>query len=275
MFNFEVTKLNAEEEAKYIKSFNKYGDVHKLINLDIIGEKSAALLNTMLNWRFNSCSSKAYRHYSGGVEDLVGGGIFVKCMAQVVIDNLGNVSLLFKKYHKIHEFLRVAAGEDEILKAIKDKLGNELKKFWKSMDTSTDKTLKEITVKGLKENNEFKLMAVSFDEYRVLYEVLKGRDQKKIEKKYGTAAVNEMIGKKLEDQFVIAAIETCKIEINRFITERNVALKEAEEAYSKERDLLYRNYNNKKADIEGAAKAKIEEMEEQIKGLVLATNYSF
>lgn len=275
MFNFEVTKLNAEEEAKYIKSFSQYGDVHKLINLDIIGEKSAALLNAMLNWRFNSCNSKAYRHYSGGVEGLVGGGIFVKCMAQVVIDNLGNVSLLFKKYHKIHEFLRVASGDDEILKAIKDKLGNELKKFWKSMDTSTDKTLKEITVKGLKEDNEFKLIPVSFDEYRVLYEVLKGRDRKKIERNYGTAAVSEMIGKKLEDQFIIAAIETCKIEINKFITEKNAALKEVEETYSKERDILYKNYKDKKADIEETAKAKIEEMEEQIKGLVLATNYSF
>ena len=96
----EIKFLSVEEERKFENNnvaSSSYVSIHESVTyLGIHSEKAATLLNEVINWRIRTCSPKASERYCDGVDSLKGGGLFVKCNADVVISSIGEVGLKFK-----------------------------------------------------------------------------------------------------------------------------------------------------------------------------------
>ena len=75
-------------------------------------------------------------------------------------------------------------------------------------------TVSEI-LKSRQNKNDEKNGGVTFskNDYCCLYEYLKGRDIEKIKFKYGEKTFDDMIGHKIEDQFIITAVDLLKQQI--------------------------------------------------------------
>jgi uncharacterized DUF497 family protein len=192
---------------------------------------------------------------------VAGGGLFIKADAEIVMNSVGEVCILFKNAGRINDYMRLARGEAETIKCIRDRLGNEVKKFWNSFcwNPVNEKT-GLITIKDNK--------TITFKEYRIIYELLKNRDPEKIKVKYGESDFNAIIGNKVEDQFIISAIETIKKEIANIISTREAELKETKNTYQEKCNILYREQRQKEEKIVEDSSKKITELEEQIKTLM-------
>ena len=198
----EIKFLSVEEERKFENNnvaSSSYGSIHESVTyLGIHSEKAATLLNEVINWRIKTCSTKANKEYYNGVDSLKGGGLFVKCNADVVISSIGEVGLKFKEAYGeyIKKYIRAVSAPAEINKAIKDKITNELKKFWMAYS----KYLKEydgvLKFKIINRNGDDVSYEYRETDYRILYEVLKGRNTDKLKAKYDQVKWDEMIGKK-------------------------------------------------------------------------------
>lgn len=258
MANYKVNILNAEYTKLYSseRGYSTWNSWTKFIGLGIYGKKSAYLLAKTILSKWGSA-------HRGNYGQSIGGGMIVGCNCDVAIDCYGEVGILFKNYNNLSRYIRIARGQAEKIKSIKDKIANDLKSFWKSINVSEDINI--IHINGLShnecekssENDKEMKFTISYDEYRTLYEVLKGRNIKKIQNKYGTKNYDEMIGKKLENQFAINAIIMIQNEISKLIEERDVKKKLLEETYRREeRNLrdkhqkeIEKNWNNYQTKI--------------------------
>lgn len=266
-FNFNIMKIETENEKNFLNGVTKFGKTNKMLLLGLNGEKTAVLLNNMLNWRFNSCKYKnGRRNWGEDPANLVGGGLIVVCNARITINASNQVGIFFNNFEKRDKVLRNACGEAEIFKSIKDKIANELKKYW----TSINKHNEPITMYFDDQSFE-----VTVADYRVVYEILKSRDVDKIKGKYGANVYNEMIGNSVEDQFVISAIETIKNEISNVAKQRDIDCENRKKKHTEESNRLYDEFKADEAKIKSEANAKIKEMEEQIKALISAANNNF
>lgn len=279
--------LSVEEERKFENNAkvhnSRNGETESVKFLNIFSEKSANLLNEVINWRIGSCETKARVWGTPDEKDLKGGGLFVKCKAEIVITSIGEVALKFKETMRedIKKYLRVAAGVDEQNKAIKDKLANELKKFWNAYSKSINMQGGTFKIKFMDQNGSVeKEFEYCETDYRVLYEVLKGRNIDKLKMKYSQSKWDEMIGKKLEDQFILTAIETIQNEIAKIAATRDNDIKAAEEAYRSESNALWEKNKKNKERIENEATDKIKNLQNQINemmkmGNMMAAGFTF
>ena len=266
----EIKFLSVEEERKFENNniaSSSYGSIHESVTyLGIHSEKAATLLNEVINWRIRTCSTKVCKEYYNGVDSLKGGGLFVKCNAEVFISSIGEVGLKFKEAYGeyIKKYIRAVSAPAEINKAIKDKIANELKKFWMAYS----KYLKDHdgVIKFNRTNRNGDDVSYEYREtdYRILYEVLKGRNVDKLKAKYDQVKLDEMIGKKVEDQFVISAIETIQNEIAKIAETRDNDLKNAEAEYRAESNRLWTKNKENKERIANEATEKIKELQNQI-----------
>ena len=112
-------------------------------------------------------------------------------------------------------------------------------------------------------------------DYRILYEVLKGRDVDKLKAKYDQVKWDEMIGKKVEDQFVISAIETIQNEIAKIAETRDNDLKNAEAEYRAESNRLWTKNRENKERITNEAMEKIKELQNQINEMMTMGSIKF
>ena len=117
-------------------------------------------------------------------------------------------------------------------------------------------------------------------DYRILYEVLKGRNTDKLKAKYDQVKWDEMIGKKVEDQFVISAIETIQNEIAKIAETRDNDLKNSEAEYRAESNKLWTKNKENKERITNEAMEKIKNLQNQISGMmkmgnIMATGFTF
>ena len=277
----EIKFLSVEEERKFENNnvaSSSYGSIHESVTyLGIHSEKAATLLNEVINWRIKTCNTKANKEYYNGVDSLKGGGLFVKCNAEVVISSIGEVGLKFKEAYGeyIKKYIRAVSAPAEINKAIKDKIANELKKFW----TAYSKYLKDhdgvIKIKRTDRNGDDVTYEYRETDYRVLYEFLKGRNVDKLKAKYDQMKWDEMIGKKVEDQFVISAIETIQNEIAKIAETRDNDLKNAEAEYRAESNRLWTKNKENKERIANEATEKIKELQNQINEMMKMGNVKF
>ena len=277
----EIKFLSVEEERKFENNniaSSSYGSIHESVTyLGIHSEKAATLLNEVINWRIRTCNTKANKEYYNGVDSLKGGGLFVKCNAEVVISSIGEVGLKFKEAYGeyIKKYIRAVSAPAEINKAIKDKIANELKKFW----TAYSKYLKDhdgvIKIKRTDRNGDDITYEYRETDYRVLYEFLKGRNVDKLKAKYDQMKWDEMIGKKVEDQFVISAIETIQNEIAKIAETRDNDLKNAEAEYRAESNRLWTKNRENKERITNEATEKIKELQNQINEMMKMGNVKF
>ena len=277
----EIKFLSVEEERKFENNnvaSSSYVSIHESVTyLGIYSEKAATLLNEVINWRIRTCSPKVSERYCDGVDSLKGGGLFVKCNAEVVISSIGEVGLKFKEAYGeyIKKYIRAVSARAEINKAIKDKIANELKKFW----TAYSKYLKDhngvIKFTFIDRNRDGVAYEYRETDYRILYEVLKGRDVDKLKAKYVQVKWDEMIGKKVEDQFVISAIETIQNEIAKIAETRDNDLKNAEAEYRAESNRLWTKNKENKKRIENEAMEKIKELQNQINEMMTIGSIKF
>ena len=277
----EIKFLSVEEERKFENNnvaSSSYVSIHESVTyLGIHSEKAATLLNEVINWRIKTCNTKANKEYYNGVDSLKGGGLFVKCNAEVVISSIGEVGLKFKEAYGeyIKKYIRAVSAPAEINKAIKDKIANELKKFW----TAYSKYLKDhdgvIKIKRTDRNGDDVTYEYRETDYRVLYEFLKGRNVDKLKAKYDQMKWDEMIGKKVEDQFVISAIETIQNEIAKIAETRDNDLKNAEAEYRAESNRLWTKNKENKERIANEATEKIKELQNQINEMMKMGNVKF
>ena len=216
------------------------------------------------------------------MDSLKGGGLFVKCNAEVVISSIGEVGLKFKEAYGeyIKRYIRAVSAPAEINKAIKDKIANELKKFWMAYS----KYLKEhdgvLKFKITNRNGDDVEYGYREADYRILYEVLKGRNTYKLKAKYDQVKWDEMIGKKVEDQFVISAIETIQNEIVKIAETRDNILNNAEAEYRAEFNRLWTKHKENKERIANEAMEKIKDLQNQISdmmkmGNIMAAGFTF
>ena len=277
----EIKFLSVEEERKFENNnvaSSSYVSIHESVTyLGIYSEKAATLLNEVINWRIRTCSTKVCKEYYNGVDSLKGGGLFVKCNAEVVISSIGEVGLKFKEAYGeyIKKYIRAVSAPAEINKAIKDKIANELKKFWMAYS----KYLKDhdgvIKFNRTNRNGDDVTYEYHETDYRILYEVLKGRDVDKLKAKYVQVKWDEMIGKKVEDQFVISAIETIQNEIAKIAETRDNDLKNAEAEYRAESNRLWTKNKENKERITNEAMEKIKELQNQINEMMTMGSIKF
>lgn len=287
--NISLLNVKAESEPGLIRRRES------VTYLGVYSEKAAILLNEVINWKINTCIEKYVEekkydrvHLPRNYNDddfpndfpIKGGGLFVKCNAKVAISTISEVCLKFKEVgdEYIKKYIRAAFGVDEMTKAIKEKLANELKKFWEahSEDINNDGMLK---IKSTNESGEEIVFKYCEADYLVLYEFLKGRNVDKLKTKYDQAKLNEMIGERVEDQFVITAVETIQNEI------AEIAETCEDEIYNMETEfrencnklwdaMLKKNKENKKR-IADEGMEKIKDLQNQISEMIKMGNINF
>lgn len=257
--------------------------------LGVYAEKAAILLNEVINWKIDtyreeyaklSKDSRVYLKIYGDDFPMKGGGLFVKCNAEVAISTIGEVCLKFKEggNEYIKRYVRVVSGVDEMTKAIKDKIANELKKFWEahSEDIKNDGMLK---IKSTNESGKEHVFEYHEADYQVLYEVLKGRNVDKLKTKYDQTKWEEMIGKRVEDQFVITAVETIQNEISKIAETCEDDIKNMEEEFRenchKLWDMMLKKNKENKKQIADEGMKKIKDLQNQISEMIKMGNINF
>lgn len=282
----EIKFFSVEEERKFennnVVSSSSRSFYESVTYLGVHSKKAATLLNEVINWRIRTCATKAGKEYYDDVDSLKGGGLFVKCNCEVVISSIGEVGLKFKEAYGeyIKRYIRAVSAPAEINKAIKDKIANELKKFWMAYS----KYLKEhdgvFKFKRTNRNGDDVEYEYREADYRILYEVLKGRNTYKLKAKYDQVKWDEMIGKKVEDQFVLTAIETIQNEIAKITENRDNDIKAADDEYRQEFNRLWNKNKENKERIINDAMEKIKNLQNQISGMmkmgnIMATGFTF
>lgn len=260
--------------------------------LGVYSEKAAILLNEVINWKINTCIEEYVEAKKNGYvyppryfnddDDfpIKGGGLFVKCNAEVTISTISEVCLKFKEVgdEYIKKYIRAAFGVDEMTKAIKEKIANELKKFWEahSEEINNNGMLK---IKSTNESGEENVFEYREADYLVLYEFLKGRSIDKLKSKYDQTKLDEMIGKRVEDQFVITAVETIQNEIAEIAEtcEGEIYNMEAEfrENCNKLFDMMSKKNKENKKRIADKGMEKIKDLQNQISEMIKMGNINF
>ena len=246
-------------EAKFITEWKQTYEGKAFWNLGCYTTKAADILNAVTHWAVEKLDVKIrYKRnrYYGTPDkfdrsDKVGGGLVVKTEPDIIIDSLGEVCVHLNNSYALYKFCRKAQTNAEILSTIKEKFAYALKQMWKLMSC---KDVMKIYHNPVDKSGEIE---VTLAEYRALYEHLKERKPEKTAKVYGQAAVDDIISKPVQDQFVITAVETIDAEINT--TEADF-LKKKEELE-----------NKRKAEIEkvnAAFNASLEAIREEMNAKV-------
>ena len=254
-------------------------------DLGIRSYKSLLLLNYLLQWKV-STGVKKWRGYSSGRDAVKGGGLLVKADPNMTITTSGEVGIYFDNSYRLGTYLRSAMNKQDRLLLIMNKMAAELKQMWLSkFDESEDGTLyinyqdyAQLTsstyakidyvqlpesmqlVKYDESDEKANYIEISQEEYRCLYEFLKNRDKNRTIAKYGKEAYDSMIGKQIEDQFIISAIDVLKAEIQKTLqessdkydqlyNERTEKIKSIESEYKQIFEALEAEKNQKVADL--------------------------
>ena len=273
----EIRKLTAATEEQ-IKN-----ETEAFFDLGLTSQKAAVLLNYLFTKKMLSCTSKRGYYYSKDADSVIGGGLIVKGKAQVTINDMNEVGVYFRDRWSIGKYVRVASGRTEIIKSIKDKIGNELKKLWKSYRdeqiiidvkefaklSGTNDEILDLDQNIVTTNDSGRtIIVISLNEYRALYEFLKNREPSKIKERYGTKAFDVMVGHRIEDQFLLSAIDVIKNEIKNVEHECTELCKKAEEDFNESYNKIKKDRDDAKANAEIAKNSKIADLQNQLKELL-------
>lgn len=278
-FSDEAQLVGSKKERveKFGSAFNFANSYRRLFLTGIYSKKAAEILNAVLNgpyiFRNNLEKNNRSKNYYGKIAGNVG-GLFAKCDAEITFNYGNEVGILCHKEYAIEKTIKVPRYDSELVEVILDKMGNELKKFWKSVDGVTSDTDNRIINFYNTDKNEFDKMTITYSEYRVLYETLKGRCKDKIIKKYGKINFDNIIGKKIDDQFVISATEMLQNEINNKIKEKEEMLITLQQKHEENWRKLKETYNDNVKNTKDEFDKAIKELELQIYEMTGLTNNS-
>ena len=286
----EIQKIVPAEETTFQAKSGFYP-------LGITSMKTAIFLNFLISMKLDSCRVKLRGWYGGNEADAkVGGGLLVKAYPRITINDLNEVGIWFKNEWKVSSFIRVANSNTEMVSSIMDKIGNEIKKLWKvnlimeerrgvkaeenakisipikeftrtSESTYSNVVYLELDPTMKVESNEDgeQVLIISYNEYRAIYEYFKGRDKDKIVSRYGQIAFDTMVGKKIEDQFLISAIEVIRGEIKQANDEYAATKKSLSEQEQAEINEIRAKYHNLLVEADARKAAKISELQANMK----------
>ena len=247
MSNTIIEVLNQEAIINYEKQNELKYNYVRIIPLDIRSKKACAIFTAALICKYENRPQRTGRYNYGGQK---GGGLLCMTDAHYAIDDMDQVYVIFGNRGRVTDYCRAATGFTEITKSIKDKIANSLKEWF--MDYQNQQVHVDVSAARRSDDyylyqnngskNSFNIVQahgcepchfnVSKEEYRCLYETLKGRDKDKIKAKYGNEIYKNLIGSKIEDQFVISAVEVIRNEINNTMNEKNARLGQIEKEYN-------------------------------------------
>ena len=196
--------------------------------LNVYSNKAVLLINAALTCKKNNCAISVRSMWNANPV-VKGGGLFIQGRGQVIVNELNEIMMYFNNVNGIRNYCRIATDNGdytnkniELIKTIKDKLANLIKECWNEIKSADETAILYAKVYGQTNENSYldvskyeKNDGVTFskNDYRCLYEYLKGRDIEKIKFKYGEKTFDDMIGHKIEDQFIITAVDLLKQQI--------------------------------------------------------------
>lgn len=243
----EISVFDLLSEKKYEAGSNEWGYLRKLFHLKIYSPKAGYFIQAAFNWK------KYYNYYMNT------GGVLLVSGIDVVFTNTNEVCLYATNAGKINRYIRAAKSNNEVFAMLKCKLANLLKEFWVAEQKNTDKNYVSITYNKSKQPFNY-----SFEEFRCLYEFLKGRDIKKIKRKYGADVYKEIIGQEIEDMFILSSIETIKNEITELQCNADAETKRIKHFYDEQIANLYNKSTTECNTVKTDTENKIKELELQI-----------
>jgi len=278
-------KVLTGTQENEIKTHEEY----HFTNLGINSRLGALLLNNVLYFLSDSRPMRARRCWS---DDQKGGGVFCKAKARISINDLNEVGLYFENSWGFSSNIRVATGVAEVTKAIKNKLADALKKMWKARvqvdSNGSEYMLIEKTRSGELSTSEYdhkeyiiplteeedkkftkaqhwervtpKIM-ITEKQYRIVYEFLKGRKVSD----YPEVVFNSMIGKKVDDQFVISAIEVLRGEMEQVIATWKQTAQTTAQDFDAQIDQIRMKKGAELQRLEAEKNEKIKELQNQMK----------
>lgn len=299
---FTIEKITAVAEQKMVKdTYKSYGtdtEMHlRMIDLGISSVRGAILLNRLIEWKYNT-RPRSVRGYGSK-----GGGVLCKADCHIGITEVGEVKLVVRNVSDLVENIRIAKSEAEYIITIKDKIANELKKMCSNLTPTTadgpgrtisaggktvlgqpsgdwngyenrhavnlltGETIEKIDYR-VHEREDYSPISFTYEEYRCLYEFLKGRPVKKSIEKYGKKVYNQIIGSKIEDQFLLSAVEVLKGQITEAENGRNAEVQAENDRRNKEYAEMQKKHEDNLQQIKDFYDAKINELTKQINELV-------
>ena len=295
-----IEKLHAVVENNYAnEKYNVYrfSQVErtlylKMIDLGINSIYGAILLNNLIYWKF---LSRPTRHRGWG---RTGGGFLVKGNTHIAINELGEVKLICRDVGGLVNSLRAAKNQEEYVHAVKDKMANELKEmcwtekpefcnifaggcqvisipskdFYEGWNKNCVNILTNEKIEKFNDNvhgkETYSQIKFNYNEYRCVYEFLKGRNKAKIIAKYGQETYDKMIGKKIEDQFLISAIEVMKNEITNLDKERQETITKLRTQCNQEVAALQKKFKDEEHNADTMFRQKIADLDAQLSQMI-------
>ena len=290
MANYGLIEVLDQETLNHYESQNETvygGHEFRIVPLGVRSTKALVILNKALFNKYENRPERTGRYNYGGKK---GGGLLCKGQAHYAIDSMNQVYVVFANRSSVTDYCRAATNRNEIIASIKDKIANSLKEWFDDVDSrnvwSTAVAARHSnnynTYSGnygafsiiqpeegqnVEKNSEgypiFQI-SVSRDEYRCLYEFLKGRDIDKIKAKYGKDVYERIIGTQINDQFLLSALEVIKNEINNTILERNARLEQIDKDYTERYNKMMAEKKNTKDNVSAEAAKKIDDLNKQM-----------
>ena len=296
---YGIKRLGLDEEKELKDSW-----VYNFVDFGITSIKSAIFLNFLLWQKLRGCPSKRKILRKGTMtlkspDTVVGGGVLVKAEAKVTISDLNNVGIVFDRPGIVMNYIRIAGPmKEDLRRELGKKIADELKKEWyyqngklneknpiviseafartrssslvrgKNKLWSMDKETLDIEKYLIIDKDGNRCIEISYDEYKTLYEFLKGRSVEKIIKDHGQKAYDSMIGKKVEDQAIINEIEKIRSEIKDTFIEFNDTQDKIEFEEYEAIEAVKEKYIKLQKNLEADKDKKIEELNEQITGMI-------
>ena len=299
---FTIEKITAAAEQKMAKeTYKSYGadtEMHlRMIDLGISSVRGAILLNRLIEFKLNT-RPRSVRGY--GVK---GGGVLCKADCHIGITEVGEVKLIVRQVSDLVDNIRIAKSEADYIIAIKDKIANELKKMccnltpttadgpgrmisaggktvlgqqsedWNGYENRhavnllTGETIGKIDYR-VHEQDNYSPTDFTYEEFRCLYEHLKGRSAAKSKEKYGKKVYDQIIGSKIEDQFLLSAVEVLKGQITETESSRNAEVQAENDRRNKEYAEMQKKHEDNLQQIKEFYDAKVAELTKQINELV-------
>ncbi len=104
----KIRKLTAANEEQ-IKNDNV-----AFFDLGITSQKAAVFLNYLLSKKLLTCPSKRGYYYNTKTANNVnGGGLLIKCGAQITINDMNEVGVYFSEKWSVGKYVRVASGRQD------------------------------------------------------------------------------------------------------------------------------------------------------------------
>lgn len=237
MYIAGIKILNVNDEEK----LNVERDIPNYFKFGFTSIKSAILLNFVLNSKHWFGKRKARCTNDSYVGAIAGGGLFVKGSPKITINISNNIGIYFGNTYAMTNAIRSchSFNYNELKTHVLNKLADELKVAWTYSKTSSNYLKIRRDWNSALDNSAYPKQYLDLDnipvikdestnaeyieyseaEYRCLYEFLKNRNKEKTIAKYGQEAYDTMIGKPIEDQFVISALEVLQAEMKKVYSE--------------------------------------------------------